>query len=158
MPRPMLKKNTDTMSTALNEFHIKPVTKNTLQEAQLKQILRRKRSQGLVDSCKKLDAGDTTVARMQAQRIIGELQNELPELTLSDVLLGIVSKCYLGEPYEVHSLDMAGQIIEHYKRGQVMPGGLERARNLAASGSYAYIEVYSGHCCAVADDGSVAIV
>ena len=29
-------------------------------------------------------------------------------------MLGIVSICYLGKPYEVHSLDITGQIIEHY--------------------------------------------
>src|SRR5262249_34358958 len=46
--------------------------------------------------------------------------------------LGLVAECSLGPPYEVHTLDMVGQIVEHYARGQAMPPFFERARRLAA--------------------------
>ena len=74
-------------------------------------------------------------------------------------LLGHVAACYLGAPYEVHVLDMAGGgIIEHYKAGHPLPGGLEKARNIAMRGGYAFIEVYVDCCRAIKDDGSVAVI
>ena len=69
---------------------------------------------------------------------------------------GIVSKCYLGDPYEVHTLDVTGQIIEHYETYRKMPGIMEKARGLARSGSYSFIEVYPNALCAVKADGTVA--
>ena len=31
------------------------------------------------------------------------------------------------KPYEVHTLDLTGGIIEHYKTGETLPDGLEKA-------------------------------
>lgn len=38
-----------------------------------------------------------------------------------------------------------------------MPGGMERARSLAASGRYAAIEVFSDRLVAIADDGTTSV-
>lgn len=66
--------------------------------------------------------------------------------------------CYPGEPYEVHTLDVSGSIIEHYKRGHKLPGLLEKARNVALRGGYEFIEVYVDCCRCISSDGSVSVV
>ena len=66
--------------------------------------------------------------------------------------------CYLGIPYEVHVPDAAGQIIEHYKQGEPLPGGPEKARGLAMHGGYGSIEGYSDCCRAIGANGSVSVI
>ena len=53
---------------------------------------------------------------------------------------------------------MTGEIIEHYKSGQSLPGGLEKARSIAMRGGYEFIEVYSDCCRAVSSNGSVSVI
>ncbi|GAB3735065.1 hypothetical protein GCM10027598_60940 [Amycolatopsis oliviviridis] len=72
--------------------------------------------------------------------------------------LGIVGKCYLGEPFEVHTLALDGSIIEHYHHGQGLPGGLERARALAVSPAYLAVEVYPDRMVCARADGSIVIM
>jgi len=72
-----------------------------------------------------------------------------------DLPLGIVARCHLGHPYEVHTLDCALDIVEHYKIGQALPGGMERARTLARHPSYVFVEVYLRQVRAVSADGTV---
>lgn len=55
-------------------------------------------------------------------------------------------------------LDAAGQIIEHYKQGEPLPGGLEKARGIAMHGGYEFIEVYSNCCRAISANGSVSVI
>ena len=86
------------------------------------------------------------------------LMREFPEVELSGVLLGFVSICYLGKPYEVHTLDMSGQIIEHYQSGQMLPNGMEKARSIALRGGYDFIEVYIDCCRAVSSSGAVSVI
>ena len=70
----------------------------------------------------------------------------------------MVSKCFLGDPYEVHTVDFTHTIIKHYKQGEVLPDGMEKARAIAARNIYMYIEVYTDHCCAISADGIVSII
>ena len=51
----------------------------------------------------------------------------------------MVSKCFLGDPYEVHTVDFTHTIIKHYKQGEVLPDGMEKARDYS---SKKYIYVY----------------
>ena len=90
--------------------------------------------------------------------LVNTIRNEFPDLEISGIMLGIVSICHLGEPYEVHTLDITGQIIEHYKRGQVLPGGLEKARSIAMRGGYDFIEVYTDCCRAISASGTVSVI
>ena len=46
-------------------------------------------------------------------------------------------------------------IVEHYKIGQALPGGMERARTLARHPSYVFVEVYFRQVRAVSADGTV---
>jgi hypothetical protein len=71
---------------------------------------------------------------------------------------GIVAECFLGEPFEVHTLALDGSIIEHYRRGQALPAALERARALAGSPAYLAVEVYPDRLVCVRADGSVVLL
>lgn len=129
-----------------------------MEKMQLDRLLRKNRSKEYMDAMHRLDAGGHVQNRKQVEDILQAIRAEFPELELADLLLGYVSICYLGTPYEVHTLDMSGQIIEHYKAGQLLPNGLEKARGLALRGGYDFIEVYVDCCRCVSADGSVSVV
>ena len=111
-----------------------------------------------MDAICKLDAGGHVHNQEQVDKIINIIKSEFPEIEISGILLGYVAICYLGEPYEVHTLDVSGRIIEHYKSGQALPNGLEKARGIAMRGGYDFIEVYVDCCRAISSNGSVAVV
>ncbi len=118
--------------------------------------LRRPRSSRYLDAVRQLDGGGAVVDAARMAAIRDAIKAEFPDGPASWPL-GWVAKCYLGVPYEVHILDLSGQIVRHFKQGEALPGGLERARGLAASGRYATIEVYSDRIVAIAMDGTTSI-
>jgi len=105
-----------------------------------------------------LDAGGKVNNQEKLKEIIDAIKNEFPEVELQGVLLGIVAKCYMGAPYEVHTVSMGGGIIEHYKVSENLPDGLEKARSLAAQGNYDFIEVYDSCMRAISADGTVSVI
>lgn len=111
-----------------------------------------------MDAIQTLDAGGRVTNQQKIDDIIQQIKQEFPEVELAGLLLGFVSICYLGKPYEVHTLDIAGAIIEHYKTGEPLPNGLEKARGIALHGGYSFIEVYTDCCRAIGRDGSVAVI
>lgn len=162
MPKPMLKQpQTQTQSGS-----ILSATQNQSQKQQTQQmdkmkldrLLRKTRSKEYMDALHKLDAGGHVHNQHKVNEIINTIRNEFPEVEISGVLLGFVSICYLGKPYEVHTLDLSGQIIEHYKSGQTLPGGLEKARSIALRGGYDFIEVYVDCCRCVSSTGAVFVI
>jgi hypothetical protein len=74
------------------------------------------------------------------------------------VPIGCVAECYLGKPYEVHVLDLAGGIVEHYPASQPMPMPFERARRLALHDAYIAIEVYHDRLVCLHADGTAVII
>jgi hypothetical protein len=118
--------------------------------------LRRPRSGRYLDAIRQLDSGGAVVDAARMAAIRDAIGAEFPDGPASWPL-GWVAKCYLGAPYEVHILDLSGQIVRHFKQGEALTGGLERARGLAASGRYATIEVYSDRIVAIAMDGTTSI-
>jgi len=162
MPKPMLKQpQTQTQSGS-----VLSATQNQSQKQQTQQmdkmkidrLLRKTRSKEYMDALHKLDAGGHVHNQHKVNEIINTIRNEFPEVEISGVLLGFVSICYLGKPYEVHTLDLSGQIIEHYKSGQTLPGGLEKARSIALRGGYDFIEVYVYCCRCVSSTGAVSVI
>lgn len=114
-----------------------------------------------MEAMKSLDAGGHVHNQEKVNELINVIREEFPEVELIDsgVLIGILAKCYLGFPYEVHTLNFTlSSIIEHYKKGQTLPDGMEKARAMAARGIYEYIEVYTDYCCAVSSDGTVSMI
>jgi hypothetical protein len=123
--------------------------------------LRRKRSSAYVDAMTRLDAGThlhNAHASTATQALLDAIRQELPDLEIDALPVGIVAKCYLGAPFEVHCLTCAGNIIQHYKTGEALPHLLERARTLAQHPSYAFIEVYPKRLITVTASGQTAIV
>lgn len=129
-----------------------------MDKMKLDRLLRKTRSKEYMETLHKLDAGGHVHNQQKVNEIIDTIKNEFPEVEISGVLLGFVSICYLGKPYEVHTLDMTGQIIEHYKSGQTLPNGLEKARSIALRGGYDFIEVYVDCCRCVSATGAVSVV
>ena len=72
--------------------------------------------------------------------------------------IGCVAECYLGKPYEVHVLDLAGGIVEHYHVSQSMPMPFERARRLALHDAYIAIEVYHDRLVCLHADGTAVTI
>ena len=160
MPRPLLNR-TESMQTAkLSLSTAAPAkTESKTDAMQTARLLKKQRSKAYIEAIHKLDAGGHTMNAAEREAILAAIRAEFPEvLDLAGVLIGIVSKCYLGDPYEVHTLTIAGGIIEHYKRGEPLPSGMERARSLAARGGYEFVEVYTDVCRAISSDGSVSVV
>ncbi len=162
MPKPMLKQpqTLQQSNTILSATQTQQQTQQTLQMDKMKldRLLRKSRSKEYMKAMHMLDAGGHVHNQNKVNEIIDTIRNEFPELEISGVLLGIVSICYLGIPYEVHTMDITGQIIEHYKRGQTLPGGLEKARSIALRGGYDFIEVYIDCCRAISSNGSVSVI
>jgi hypothetical protein len=162
MPKPMLnmqKSQEEITRNPLSSGYEAPI-KGSLKMGQIQKdkILRRKRSQKYTDAIHKLDAGGHVHNQEKVNEIIEAIKEELPDVDLGGELLGIVSKCYLGKPYEVHTLDFTNNIVEHYVRGQALPNNIEKARSLAMNDCYDYVEVYDTCCRAVSFDGTVSVV
>jgi hypothetical protein len=129
-----------------------------LEGAALEKRLRLKRSKTFVEAMTRLDVSGVVANKVEVQELIDKIANEFPELAEIQLPLGIVSRCYLGEPYEVHTLSRNLEIVEHFKRGEPLPDGLEKARRLALHPAYAYIEVYTNMMCAVTESGDVSMI
>ncbi|MBR5307808.1 MAG: hypothetical protein IKU43_03490 [Clostridia bacterium] len=166
MPKPMLIRPQVQTETQTQTNSILSTTQERKQTQQTQQIdkmkldrlLRKPRSKGYMQTMTKLDSGGHVHNKKQVDDIIGAISEEFPDIEMTGILLGVVSTCFLGEPYEVHTLDITGQIIEHFKRGQPLPGLLENARSLAIRGGYAFIEVYIDCCRAVSPSGAVSVI
>lgn len=88
-------------------------------------------------------------------QLMKAIQEEFGTAALASLPLGIVSKCYLGHPYEVHTLDLSGsQIIKHYKASETMEADFEKARTVAQHSAYAMVEVYKDKIILIREDGT----
>ncbi|REG52073.1 hypothetical protein B0G80_8588 [Paraburkholderia sp. BL6669N2] len=130
----------------------------SLSQDQINARLRVKRSTAYLEAIGRLDAGGHTHNRQAVDALVAAITDEFPDITIDQQPLGIVSKCYLGAPYEVHTLDRAGNIIQHYKSFESLPPLLAKGRALAMHGRYAFVEVYLDKVIAVTSSGDTSIV
>lgn len=163
MPRPILKtpqKKQDKAGILLSASQTQQSDCQMIQDNKLRmdRILKRKRSKEYMEALHQLDAGGHVQNQQEVNEILDVIRSEFSEVKLDGVLLGFVSICYLGAPYEVHTLDMAGNIITHYKSGQPLPNGMEKARGIALRGDYEFVEVYVDCCRAISMDGRVSVI
>ncbi|WP_312136354.1 hypothetical protein [Brevundimonas sp.] len=119
--------------------------------------LRRRRSRQYLDALTAMDAGGHLHCSEAVSKLRDVIAAEFPNGP-GTWPLGWLGKCYLGGSYEVHTLDFTGQIVRHFKRGEALPDGFERARSLAGGGQYALIEVFSDQLVAIAQDGSTSVL
>lgn len=125
----------------------------------LQKMMRMSRSQGYLSGLSKLDAGSEADMGATVELIKEKIQAEFPTVDyISNMLIGIIAPCYLGDNYEVHIVDLQKNIIKHYVRGQSLPNGLEVARRIAMKRQYDYVEVYEHQFCLISEDGSVSVV
>lgn len=132
-----------------------------LSGAALQARLRQKRSPAYIEAMTRLDAGTHlhgAHAEQATQDLLAAIRAELPEVAVDALPMGIVSKCYLGAPYEVHTLTCSGNIIQHFKTGEPLPALMERARSLAQHAAYAFIEVYPSRLITVSTSGQTAVI
>lgn len=143
---------------SLRTADIQSKSRTTLSGAALQARLRQKRSAQYVEAMTRLDAGAHTQGAQASHDLQAAIRQELPDVSVDALPLGIVAKCHLGPPYEVHTLDCTGGIIHHFKTGEALPQLMERARSLAQHPSYAFIEVYSTRLVTVSASGQTAII
>lgn len=163
MPKPILNLTKEQeQKNCILSASINPVINKEEKKQEIMQqdrLLRKKRSKKYMDALHHLDAGGHLHNQEKIDDILNAIISEFDEdLDINGILLGYVSICYLGKPYEVHTLDPLGGIIEHYKVGQPLPNGLEKARGIALRGGYEFIEVYTDCCRAVDAFGNVAVI
>jgi hypothetical protein len=119
-------------------------------------VLAERRSARYLRALRALD-GSGKVSTVDADELVGAVQREFAE-KFCTTPLGIVSRCYLGAPYEVHTLALDGSIVAHYRAGEPLPHGMDRARSLAESERYLAIEVYPDRLMCVRPDGSTVLL
>ena len=157
LKRPETQTHTESILSATQKQEQKQQS-SQIDKMKLDRLLRKTRSKEYMDALRKLDAGGHVHNQNKVDEIINAIREEFPEVDLNGILLGYVSICYLGKPYEVHTLDVSGQIIEHYHAGRSLPGGLEKARSIAIRGGYEFIEVYVDCCRCIGAGGSVSVI
>ncbi|MBI4658923.1 MAG: hypothetical protein HY735_08775 [Verrucomicrobia bacterium] len=130
----------------------------SLSKPELERRLRLKRSKAFVEAMTKLDAGCHLKDPNALNALIAAIQEELPEITIDKLPVGIVARCYLGDGHDVHTLDRTGGVLTHFKTWQSLPPLLERARSLALHAEYALVEVYVDSLCAIRATGEVSVI
>ena len=125
----------------------------------LRRALKKKRPASYMNQIRVLDAGNRALDQSAIERLLADITGNLGPLDPAlGVPSGIVAKCYLGGDYEVHTLNLADGIIEHYAAGHRLPGTLEDYRAPAINGAYEFIEVYSDFACAIRPNGAVTLI
>src|SRR6185436_1754977 len=120
MPRSVL--GTGTRAPSLTVNAAAPVQRTPhLTPAQLEQRLRQRRSPRYLEQIQRLDAGAHHDDRAALRELLDAVTAEFPDLGIDDRPLGLLAKCCLGPPYEVHICDAGRSIIEHYERSRSMP-------------------------------------
>lgn len=164
MPRPMInikERSTESTLSSLTTQSSERKKNSVFQQEDPKlreRVLRQKRSKRYMDAMCKLDSGNAKLNSNAVEELINVVRAEFPEIEIPGDFLGIISKCYLGEPYEVHTLSLTQSIIKHYKRGEPLPDGMDCARNIAQNNKYAFVEVYTGCIRTVMSDGMVSVI
>lgn len=116
----------------------------------------KKRSEKYLNLIKAIDAELLSETRGK-EETIAKIHEEFGTAQLADLPIGILAKCYLGHPHEVHILDLnATQIIQHYKIGEPLPEHFEKARTLAKHNAYLFVEVYKDKLILIREDGTAA--
>ncbi|WP_018331109.1 hypothetical protein [Actinomycetospora chiangmaiensis] len=94
---------------------------------------------------------------METAAITGAINDEFTR-GWSAIPVGIVSHCFLGPPFEAHTLGLEGSIIEHFRVGESLPGQLQEARPLTRTDTYLCIEVYPDRLVCVRADGTITVM
>ena len=146
MARNILGVRRRTTDSLLSERQLAPAARNTA----------RTRSSRYVALLAGLDVGAGNESNLA--RFLEQLRAELAELSLPEQPVGWLAACRLGAPYDVHSLDSAGNIVRHYHGHEALPGLYARARTLAMHPAYLFVELYPNYMIGIRADGTASRV
>lgn len=131
-------------------------------QVEVRRALQRRRSPAYMQALAHMDQLGNVQDPRQLQQLQAAVQAEFGQDVLQvpgfPQLQGLVGPCYLGGTYDVHTLDLALNIVQHFHADEALPAPLQKARALAACRSYAFIEVYTDFCCCVDEGGTVTIL
>jgi hypothetical protein len=118
--------------------------------------LLKRRSKRYMELISGLDAKTLTDTKGMAD-LMNAIQEEFGTADIANLPLGILAKCFLGHPHEVHTLDLSvNLIIKHYKISEPLPEGFEKARILAKHNAYVFVEIYRDKIILIREDGSAS--
>ena len=160
MPKPLFNLNNEQKLEIDVSLSRKNATK--VDEKVLKERLRKKRSSKYIEAIKSLDVGNVKMSEKEKNELLDIVKEEFSDISLNIVedanFIGILAQCYLGYPYEVHTLSLDGFIIHHYEIREGLPSGFECARSLSLHPQYDFIEIYDKFMIAVGADGSTSVI
>jgi hypothetical protein len=133
------------------QVQLAPATRNAPAGAKINMTARSRR---YLDAIARLDQAGNAMPESTA-KALADIRDEYRQQWATEPL-GLVGLCYLGRPYEVHTLTLEGDIIRHYKGGEPLPTELEQARPLITCGLYEVVEVYPDRLVCVRPDGTLA--
>jgi hypothetical protein len=134
------------------------VLRGTLSPAVVAQRLRERRSPAYIDALTQLDGASSGRGPVTLEVLVAALATEFAELTVEQGPQGLVGRCLLGPPYELHAGWLTDTHMVHYEIVRAMPPLLERARPLALDPAHAFVEVYRDALRAVAPGGRVTLL
>ncbi len=118
--------------------------------------LLKRRSARYMELISGLDAKTLTDTKGMAD-LMNTIQEEFGTADIANLPLGILAKCFLGHPHEVHTLDLSGTlIIKHYKISEPLPEDFEKARILAKHNAYVFVEIYRDKIILIREDGTAS--
>lgn len=159
MARPLILTKSDIkLGVNLGENTKLNTGKSKLPSINVEKELRKKRSDKYMGLAKILDANGCSLPQEYVDDIINKIKGQFEEFEIPEdkMPVSLVGKCYLGDNFEVHKLDMIGRIICHFRDYEKMDSLSERARNLSQNPNYEFIEVYKDCLRAIHHDGSVS--
>ena len=129
-------------------------TNNTVNNYLSDRDVLKQRSKKYIDLVTGLDAKTLSGTKGMTE-LMSAIQEEFGTADLISLPIGIVSKCFLGDPFEVHILDLTrSQIIRHFKTSEAMEPEFEKARTAAMHNAYAVVEVYKDKIILIREDGT----
>ncbi len=101
-------------------------------------------------------------AEMTREELMEEIracfQEEFQKLKIENIMLGVLSKCYISG-CDCHAISPAGEIMEHYSKSAVLQPEFEKGRALLKRyRDCKCVEVYTDCCRVIHDDNSVTKV
>lgn len=118
--------------------------------------LLKRRSARYMELISGLDAKTLTDTKGMVD-LMNAIQEEFGTADIANLPLGVLAKCFLGHPHEVHTLDLSGNIIiKHYKINEPLPEDFEKARILAKHNAYVFVEIYRDKIILIREDGSAS--
>ena len=157
MPKPILNPY-QSKKTQASHIMASNLKQPQIDKLSLDRLLRKSWSKEYIDAIHQLDAGGHVHNQKEVNEIINTVKSEFSNVDINGILLGFVAKYYLGAPYEAHTLNLVGEIVDHYKRGEILPNGLDKAKSIAIHGGYEFIEVYTDCCRAISSNDSVSVI